>query len=180
MTTSDTTNDPTQVRIAWHCTCFNVRRASRAVTEFYDGIMAPSGVKATQFTMLGAVSLMGPASVTTLAEHLKKGGSSAEEQKVAGLNLQTRGSSAEELKRGQLSTEELKSGKFLAEELKKRGSSAEEQKEAGPSRRTLTTRSRCQDRGAARPGKTGGTLRSPSSRSGWSHQPWGLFPQPPS
>lgn len=32
--------------------------------------MAPSGVKATQFTMLGAVALMGPASVTRLAEHL--------------------------------------------------------------------------------------------------------------
>ena len=32
--------------------------------------MAPSGVKATQFTMLGAVSMMGPASVTRLAAHL--------------------------------------------------------------------------------------------------------------
>ena len=61
---------PTQVRVAWHCTCFNARRAARAVTEFYDGVMAPSGVKATQFTMLGAVALMGPASVTRLAEHL--------------------------------------------------------------------------------------------------------------
>jgi len=61
---------PTQVRVAWHCTCFNVRRASRAVTQFYDDIMAPSGIKATQFTMLGAVALMGPASVTRLAEHL--------------------------------------------------------------------------------------------------------------
>ena len=62
--------NPTQVRIAWHCTCFNVRRAARAVTQFYDDIMAPSGIKATQFTMLGAVALMGPASVTRLAEHL--------------------------------------------------------------------------------------------------------------
>lgn len=62
--------EPTQVRVAWHCTCFNVRRASRAVTEFYDDIMAPSGIKATQFTMLGAVALMGPASVTRLARHL--------------------------------------------------------------------------------------------------------------
>ena len=62
--------NPTQVRVAWHCTCFNVRRASRAVTQFYDDIMAPSGIKATQFTMLGAVALMGPASVTRLAEHL--------------------------------------------------------------------------------------------------------------
>ena len=61
---------PTQVRVAWHCTCFNARRASRAVTQFYDDIMEPSGVKAQQFTMLGAVNLMGPASVTRLAEHL--------------------------------------------------------------------------------------------------------------
>ena len=70
MDRADTQNHPTQVRVAWHCTCFNVRRASRAVTEFYDAIMALSGVKATQFTMLGAVALMGPASVTRLAEHL--------------------------------------------------------------------------------------------------------------
>tara|TARA_Y100000588_G_scaffold366701_1_gene432712 strand:- start:460 stop:816 length:357 start_codon:yes stop_codon:yes gene_type:complete len=32
--------------------------------------MEPSDVKAPQFTMLGAVNLMGPASVTRLAEHL--------------------------------------------------------------------------------------------------------------
>ena len=70
MESSDVRPKPTQVRVAWHCTCFNVRRASRAVTQFYDDIMAPSGVKATQFTMLGAVALMGPASVTRLAEHL--------------------------------------------------------------------------------------------------------------
>ena len=70
MTSIETNNHPTQVRIAWLCTCFNVRRASRAVTEFYDSILAPSGVRATQFTMLGAVALMGPASVTRLAEHL--------------------------------------------------------------------------------------------------------------
>ena len=69
---NDTAQDqtPTQVRVAWHCTCFNARRASRAVTQFYDDIMEPSGVKAPQFTMLGAVALMGPASVTRLAEHL--------------------------------------------------------------------------------------------------------------
>jgi len=70
MADQKTSQKPTQVKVAWHCTCFNVRRASRAVTEFYDGIMAPSGIKATQFTMLGAVALMGPASVTRLAEHL--------------------------------------------------------------------------------------------------------------
>ena len=70
MSDSPASQNPTLVRVAWHCTCFNVRRASRAVTQFYDDIMAPSGIKATQFTMLGAVALMGPASVTRLAEHL--------------------------------------------------------------------------------------------------------------
>lgn len=70
MSNQEILQKPTQVRVAWHCTCFNVRRASRAVTQFYDDIMAPSGIKATQFTMLGAVALMGPASVTRLAEHL--------------------------------------------------------------------------------------------------------------
>ena len=60
----------TQVKIAWHCTCFNVRRASRSVTDYYDSVLAPSGVRATQFTMLGAAALMGPASVTRLAERL--------------------------------------------------------------------------------------------------------------
>jgi DNA-binding MarR family transcriptional regulator len=70
MAESTLKQNPTQVRVAWHCTCFNVRRASRAVTQFYDDIMEPSGIKATQFTMLGAVALMGPASVTRLAEHL--------------------------------------------------------------------------------------------------------------
>ena len=62
--------NPTQVRVAWHCTCFNVRRASRTITQFYDDIMAASGIRATQFTMLGAVAMMGPASATRLAEHL--------------------------------------------------------------------------------------------------------------
>ena len=61
---------PTQTRIAWHCTCFNARRTSRTVTQYYDELMAPTGIKATQFTMLGAIALMGPASVTRLARHL--------------------------------------------------------------------------------------------------------------
>ena len=60
----------TQVRVAWRCTCFNVRRTSRLVTQFYDSVMETSGVRATQFTMLGAVSMLGPVSVSQLAEQL--------------------------------------------------------------------------------------------------------------
>ena len=66
----DSQANSTQVRVAWRCTCFNVRRASRSVTQFYDGVMAESGVRATQFTMLGAVAMMGPAPLTRLADHL--------------------------------------------------------------------------------------------------------------
>ncbi len=57
-------------RIAWHCTCFNVRKAARAVTRFYDDGLAPSGLKATQLTMLGAISISGPARMSDLAELL--------------------------------------------------------------------------------------------------------------
>ena len=57
-------------RVAWHCTCFNMRRAARAVTRIYDEALAESGLKATQFTMLGAVAILGPAPLTHLAEHM--------------------------------------------------------------------------------------------------------------
>lgn len=70
MTTKNAQGSSTQIRIAWRCTCFNVRRASRTVTQFYDDIMETSGIKATQFTMLGAIAMMGPASVTKLSDHL--------------------------------------------------------------------------------------------------------------
>ncbi len=57
-------------RITWQCACFNTRKAARAVTRFYDGMLAPSGLKATQLTMLGAVSISGPSRMSELAEML--------------------------------------------------------------------------------------------------------------
>ena len=57
-------------RITWQCGCFNTRKAARAVTRFYDGMLAPSGLKATQLTMLGAISISGPARMSELAEML--------------------------------------------------------------------------------------------------------------
>lgn len=58
-------------RVAWHCTCFNMRRAARAVTRIYDEALAESGLKATQFTTLGAVAILGPAPLTHLAERME-------------------------------------------------------------------------------------------------------------
>ena len=57
-------------RITWQCGCFNTRKAARAVTRFYDGMLAPSGLKATQLTMLGAISISGPARMSELADML--------------------------------------------------------------------------------------------------------------
>jgi len=57
-------------RVTWQCACFNTRKASRAVTRFYDEILAPSGLKATHFTMLGAISISGPMRMSELADML--------------------------------------------------------------------------------------------------------------
>ena len=54
-------------RIAWQCACFNSRKAARTVTKFYDDMLAPSGLKATQLTMLGAISILGTAPMSELA-----------------------------------------------------------------------------------------------------------------
>jgi len=37
------------------CSCFNLRRAARRVTQVYDHALAPSGLKATQFSLLAVL-----------------------------------------------------------------------------------------------------------------------------
>jgi DNA-binding MarR family transcriptional regulator len=50
------------------CACFNLRRAARAVTQAYDEALRPSGIRATQFSLLAALALEGPATITRLAD----------------------------------------------------------------------------------------------------------------
>ncbi len=38
------------------CTCFNLRKATRTVTQLFDEVMQPTGLRATQFTLLAAIS----------------------------------------------------------------------------------------------------------------------------
>jgi DNA-binding MarR family transcriptional regulator len=57
-------------RVAWSCTCFNARRAARAVTEYYDRALKPSGVTASQVSMLGGIAMTGPAPIQRLSEVL--------------------------------------------------------------------------------------------------------------
>ena len=57
--------------VATECTASRLRRASRAMSRFYDEILEPSGVRGTQFSLLVALSLYGgQAPVLRLAEEL--------------------------------------------------------------------------------------------------------------
>jgi len=56
--------------IASSCACFKLRKASRAITQYYDAALEPCNIKVTQFTLLVALSLAGPAPVGILAEEL--------------------------------------------------------------------------------------------------------------
>jgi DNA-binding MarR family transcriptional regulator len=52
------------------CMCASFRRASRALTQLYDRALRPLGLRATQFTILQALSLAGEVSQGQLGEML--------------------------------------------------------------------------------------------------------------
>lgn len=56
--------------IAATCAGFNLRRASRAVSQHFDRALAPAGLRMTQFTVLAALALAGPRSPGELADAL--------------------------------------------------------------------------------------------------------------
>ncbi len=51
-----------------HCACCNLRKATRAVTQYYDEVLEPSGLRITQFSLLAVIRLLGTASITQLAD----------------------------------------------------------------------------------------------------------------
>ena len=55
---------------AANCACLNLRKAARAVTQMYDEILKPSGLKVTQFSVLAVIAAKGPASMTALSRAL--------------------------------------------------------------------------------------------------------------
>jgi DNA-binding MarR family transcriptional regulator len=50
------------------CACFNLRRATRAVTQLYDDALRPSGLRVTQFSLLVILHSGGPISISELAQ----------------------------------------------------------------------------------------------------------------
>lgn len=53
-----------------NCTCLHLRKAARVITRFYDRALAPSGLKATQFTVLAAIAGEPGGLVTEVADWL--------------------------------------------------------------------------------------------------------------
>lgn len=51
-----------------HCACFNLRKATRAVTQYYDDVLRPSGLRTTQFSLLAVVRLLDTATISQLAD----------------------------------------------------------------------------------------------------------------
>ena len=52
------------------CACFNVRKAARAITRFYDAVFQPSGILATQFAVLTVAQRQGELPITETADRL--------------------------------------------------------------------------------------------------------------
>ena len=52
------------------CICFNIRKSARAITQLYEEALRPTGLRATQFTLLVATRVMGTATISGLAKGL--------------------------------------------------------------------------------------------------------------
>ena len=52
------------------CTCFRVRSAARRVTQIYSRHLGPTGLKISQFSLLGFVVSEGPVSIGRLSDLL--------------------------------------------------------------------------------------------------------------
>jgi len=52
------------------CNCLAVRQAARHVTQFYDQVMAPVGMRTSQFSILAKLQRLGPLTINALAAQM--------------------------------------------------------------------------------------------------------------
>jgi DNA-binding MarR family transcriptional regulator len=52
------------------CNCAAIRQAARHVTQFYDEVLAPSGLRTTQFSILVRLRQHGPKAIHAFADEL--------------------------------------------------------------------------------------------------------------
>ncbi|MBT4963856.1 MAG: winged helix-turn-helix transcriptional regulator [Francisellaceae bacterium] len=57
-------------KINKECCCFNLRKVSRAITQYYDHALDSSGLRITQFTLLVALASTKAKTLTEIAESL--------------------------------------------------------------------------------------------------------------
>ncbi len=70
MTKASKRQDTVTTEKAMNCACFNLRKAARAVTQLYDEVLAPAGLRGTQFPVLAVLAASGSATMTELADTL--------------------------------------------------------------------------------------------------------------
>jgi DNA-binding MarR family transcriptional regulator len=58
----------TDIDIPGLCNCTKVRRAARHITRFYDACLSESGVRVTQYAILGYLKHRGPKTMLELAD----------------------------------------------------------------------------------------------------------------
>src|SRR5882672_12715122 len=58
-------NGPDRQRLS-PCVCSTLRMVSRAMTQLYDGILRPSGLRVTQFSTLATIARSGEANLRQL------------------------------------------------------------------------------------------------------------------
>jgi DNA-binding MarR family transcriptional regulator len=59
---------PAVLRESRGCVCFQMKRGMRAMIRAYDDALRPSGLRSTQFSMLGVVKAFGPLSSAKLGK----------------------------------------------------------------------------------------------------------------
>jgi len=70
------------------CHCTNLRRASRAITQYYDEMLEPSGLKVTQYGLLNHIRRLGPLTMNELSQAMRKNSQAKQ------LNLTEKGAQA--------------------------------------------------------------------------------------
>ena len=61
--------DQTQAKeMGKSCVCFITRKAARCITQFYDEMLRPTGLRSTQLTLLTSILILGPVSMKKLAK----------------------------------------------------------------------------------------------------------------
>ena len=66
----DRSGERTMLELLSSCTCQNLRQATRVVTQHYEQVLEPIGLKITQLPVLAAATAMGPIPMSQLAEAL--------------------------------------------------------------------------------------------------------------